>query len=405
MQIELQQRGKYLLVQAKGRLDVSWADYFTDTLLLQIRNGRHDILIDGSELIFLSSAGIRALLLVHKELKTVSGRFSIANPTAFVEQTLSTSGFQMWLRKGFPEDMPAAIYGNEGETLENSGIQRFTLNENAQLKISETADWRPWQVIEKSRVKTLTFSLNDMAFGIGSPAGTFEDARNQFGEFLAVAGNVVFQPPDEQGPPDYLIAEKDYIPRMQCAQVVNCTGGLKYLIRFAPTERTPFYSISGLLRNILDQPGTEVAGFVMLGEIDGLVGTALIRSPGQITEEREIAFPEIRDWLTFCSERSYSHQQALLAGVVSRTSRLLLPALPSASDLSGHIHAAVFPYQPLQNGKIELETAVRKFFTGPPPLAVMHLADDIRPVAGLGESALIRGACWFGPLQNPEVLS
>ncbi len=79
--------------------------------------------------------------------------------------------------------------------------------------------------------------------------------------------------------------------------------------------------------------------------------------------------------------------------------------MPSAPDLAAHIHAAVFPYQPLQNGKIELESAIGKFFNGPPPLSVMHLADDDRPVVGLGESALIRGACWFSPLQNPEVLS
>jgi len=254
-------------------------------------------------------------------------------------------------------------------------------------------------------VKTVTFSQDNYALGIGSAAGTFDDAREQFGEFLAVAGNVVYQPPDEQGHPDYLIAEKQFLPRMQCIQVLNCFGDMGHLIRFAPTDKTPFYPISVLLSNILDQTGGKAAGFVVLGEIEGLVGTALIRSPGLILEEREIPFPEIRDWLTYCGERSYSHQKALLSGVVSKTSDTLLPPIPSRPDMAAHIHAAVFPYQPLENGKIGLEAAIQKFFSGPPPLSVMHLADDIRPVVGLGESALIRGACWFGTLQNPEVLS
>jgi hypothetical protein len=91
--------------------------------------------------------------------------------------------------------------------------------------------------------------------------------------------------------------------------------------------------------------------------------------------------------------------------VVSGTASALLPPLPSSPGVAAHIHAAVFPHQPLPNGKIELEPSVRKFFNGPPPQAVMHLAEDIRPVVGLGESALIRGACWFGPVVNPEVLS
>jgi len=405
MKIECEQRGPYLLIRANGRLDAAWADYFTDTLLRQIREGRHHLVIDGSELVFLSSAGIRALLLVHKELATVSGRFSIANPTAFVEQTLGTSGFQAWLGKGFPEDMPAAGTRDAEAAGKHTGIERFVLNESAMLTVSEPATWHPWQAVGETTVTALDFPATSYALGIGSAAGAFDDARDQFGEFLAVAGNVVFQPPDEQGTPDYLIAEKQYVPRMQCIQALHFNGEMRRLFRFAPTDKKPFYPVSALLSAILDQTGGKAAGFVILGEIEGLVGTALIRSPGRISAEREIPFPEIRDWLTYCGERSWSHQQALLAGIVSRTSGARLPPLPSAPDMTAHIHAAVFPYQPLPNGNIELDAAIGKFFNGPPPLAVMHLADDARPVIGIGESALIRGACWFSPLQNPEVLS
>ena len=405
MQLEFEQRGKYLLIQPKGRLDASWSEHFTDTLLLQVREGKHYLVIDASEMGFLSSAGIRALLMVYKELNIVNGSFVISNPTSFVEQTLSTSGFQMWLKNGFPEDMPDAGMTDEDNIAKNTGIQLFVLNENALLTASESAGWLPWQAVEKERVQTLAFSKNTCALGIGSAGATFEDARDHFGEFLAVAGNVVYQPPDEQAPPDYLISEKQFLPRMQCIQSLSCKGDMAHLIRFAPTEAISFYSVSDLLTHILDQTVGKPAGFVVLGEIEGLVGTSLIRSPGRIGKKRDIDFPEIRDWLTFCGERSYSHQQALMTGVVSRAGATRLPSMPSAPDMAAHIHGAVFPYQPLPNGKIELETAIAKFFNGPPPLAVMHLTDDDRPVVGLGESALLRGACWFSPLQNPEVLS
>lgn len=404
MKIDFEQRGKYLLVQTEGRLDASWADYFADKLLLQIRKGQHHIVLDASGIIFLSSAGIRALLKIFKELNTVSGHFYIVNPTSFVEQTLSTSGFHTWLEKGFPDDMPAAGDIDAKGTLGQNGIQQYIINENAVLTISETANWQPWQGIDKDRVRMLTFDRDTYALGIGSASATFDDALDHFGEFLAVAGNVVYQPPDEQAPPDYLIAEKQFLPRMQCIQVLTWNGGMKHLIRFAPTDSTPFYPVSTLLALILDQTGGNTAGFVILGEIEGMVGTALIRSPGRIRENREIIFPEIREWLTFCGERSFSHQQALLVGVVSNICGPLIPLKPFASGKAAHIHAAVFPYQPLPNGKIELATTISKFFNGPSPLAVMHLADDDRPVIGLGESTLVRGICWCGPLHNPEVL-
>lgn len=405
MKIELEQRGKYLLIQPQGRLDVSWADYFSDTLLLQIRKGRHHLVIDASEMVFLSSAGIRALLQVHKALNAVRGRLWIVNPTAFVAHTLSTSGFTMWLEEGVPDDMPSAGSGNGADNGNGAGIRQFVLNEQAALTVSAPAGWHPWQAVGKNAATTLTFTQDSFAVGIGSAAGRSDDARDHYGEFLAVAGNVVFQPPDEQSPPDYLIAEKQFVPRMQCIQVLNCQGDMKHLIRFAPTEEMAFYTLSALLGAVLAHTGGRSAGFVMLGEIEGLVGTALIRSPGRIRDEMGISFPEIRDWLTFCGERCFSHQQALLAGVVSEKSGPFVPALPSRPDTAAHMHAAVFPYQPLPNGKIPLAATVQKFMHGPPPLAVMHLADDVRPVVGLGESALIRGGCWFSPLHNPEVLS
>jgi anti-anti-sigma factor len=404
MKIDFEQRGKYLLILVEGRLDASWADYFTDTLLLQIRKGQHHLVLDASEMVFLSSAGIRALLQVFKELNTVRGHFCIVNPTSFVEQTLSTSGFQMWLEKEFPDDMPAAGDAGEKEASGYTGIHRYIINENAVLKVSKSAGWQPWQVIDEGRVQTLTCYRDTCALGIGSAAATFDDARNHFGEFLAVAGNVVYQSPDEQALPDYLIAEKRFLPRMQCIQALNWSGEMKHLFRFAPTDSTLFYPVSALLTLILEQTGGKAAGFVILGEIEGMVGTALIRSPGRISEDREIIFPEIREWLTFCGERSFSHQQALLVGIVSVTSGSLIPLIPSALGKAAHIHAAVFPYQPLPNGKIELAEVTGKFFNGPSPLAVMHLTEDDRPVVGLGESTLVRGACWCGPFQNPEVL-
>ncbi len=88
MQLKEEQRGKYLLIFAAGRLDASWSDYFRDEILKHIRNGHHYIVLDGTESVFLSSAGIRSILQVYKELKTGRGSFLIVNATSFVNQTL-----------------------------------------------------------------------------------------------------------------------------------------------------------------------------------------------------------------------------------------------------------------------------------------------------------------------------
>lgn len=406
MQLEHEQRGKYLLIRAKGRLDAAWADYFTAELFEFIRNGLHHIVIDAGEMAFLSSAGIRALLQIYKELNTVRGSFLIVNATDFVTETLHATRFDMWLGKDLPADLPAVCADDEAE---KSGLKYFLLNDKAFLTVTEQLDWQPWQAVDEGLVQRVSFPADRLALGIGSSAETISQARDAFGEFLAVAGNVVYQPPEEQGHPDYLIAEKQYVPQMQCLQLLSCSGEMGWLQRFTPTEEMPFYSISVLLKDMLIQTGQKAIAFVILGEIEGLVGCFLIRSPGILKETRGIDFPEIRDWLSFCSERSYPHQQAVIVGVAGQaadfTDNILLTGLPACPELAAHIHSAVFPYQPLQTGRIELAATIQKIFNGPAPLAVMHLVTDDRPVIGLGESALVRGAAWFGVLQNPEVLT
>jgi hypothetical protein len=322
-----------------------------------------------------------------------------------VEHTLTTSGFSAWVEDSFPGDMPEADAIEPQGQADGAQIRHFVLDGSAGLAVNVPADWRPWSKVETDAIHTLTFPENTFALGIGSPAATVAQARDHLGEFVAAAQSVVFQPPDEQARPDYLVAGEAFHPAMQVIQAITFQGDMGGLLRFAPSDEAPFYPLSRLLAKVLDHTNGRAAGFVLIGEIEGLVGTALIRSPGLLDTKRSMEFPEVRDWLTFCGERSHAYHQALMTGVVSRSHGPLVASVPSVPDLFAHVHAAVFPHQPLPNGRIALDESVKKVLAGPPPLAVMHLAEDARPVVGLGESALIRGAVWFGALFNPEVLS
>ena len=402
MQLTYQQRGTYLLVQADGRLDASWADDFTDALMERIREGHHRLIVDASRIMFLSSAGIRALLRVHKALSAVQGSLQLFNPTDFVRQTLETSGFAVWLIPALPDDRPG-----EAPAPRTDGCQEYALDPQAALRLTRHAAWRPWQVIADDALRPLTFARDVFALGIGSAEANPAAARGRLGEFLAAAGNVVYQPPSEESRPDYLTAEKEYLPALQCAQALAWQGPMAHLLRFAASDEKPFFTVTDLLDMIFERCGTT-AGFVILGEIEGLVGATLIRAPGPAEAARTFDYPEVKQWLSFSGERIFAHQQALITGVAEKRRAdhdPLMPPISSRPDLAAHLHAAVFPYQVLPNGCIDLAVAVGKFFSGPPPLALMHLIDDTRPAVGLGQSALIRGACWFAPIQDPEVSS
>lgn len=404
MQISHELKGGHLLVNATGRLDAGWSEYFSDTILAQIRLGHHQMLMDFSEVSFLSSAGIRALMQVYKELLKVEGKFLIINCNEFIRKTLETSGFQMWLAGDLPDEATAPGIKKE-EIIPSAEI--FILNEKAGLKLSLPAKWQPWQKIDNHLIKALSCNDKIFALGIGSAADSINESRMSMGEFLAVAGNVTYQPPDEDGRPDYLLAENEFVPQLNTIQAMVCSGEMSHLIRFSADDEHRSFLLSEIAEMALHLSKSRVAAFVILAEIEGLVGARLIQSPGFLEEDRKIEFPEVREWLWFSGEKVFPSEMALVFGLVSdsvKSPHHPLLNFSAEKNFQMHAHAAAFPYQPLQNGNIGLNATVRRFFNGPAPLAVMHLTDDNRPLAGLGQSTFVRGACWCSSIKNPEEL-
>jgi anti-anti-sigma factor len=404
MQFHHQVRGKYLLVAASGRLDASWSDHFSATFREYIRQGSHQILLDANDMTYLSSAGIRALVQVIKSVKLVNGSFQIVKANDFVQQTLTMTGFGSWLIPEFPDDMPD---GTENVTrAEYDCYETFPLAGQSSFMFSLPAKWVPWKAVSNGTIVKMRLSKQEFALGIGAPEQAGYDTSSLMGEFLAVGGNVVYQPPRDGENPDFLMAEKDYIPEMHCIQALHCTGDMSHLIRFAPHDEKMYFGVGEIAERTFVETKSEMTAFVILAEIDGLVGSAMIKSPGFLQEEREIVFPEIKEWLSFCGERVHARQQALIFGVAAKNQGdkkpVLLPASSMYKGLYLHAHAAVFPYQPLESGIISIKDTTSKFFNGPPPLALFHLVEDQRPATGLGESAFIRGACWCAPIKNHQ---
>src|SRR6476661_4162607 len=56
-----------------GRLDGYWSDHLASALDEEIRLGRHHLLLDLSDVVFMSSAGIGALVKSYNDLDSIQG--------------------------------------------------------------------------------------------------------------------------------------------------------------------------------------------------------------------------------------------------------------------------------------------------------------------------------------------
>ena len=142
---------------------------------------------------------------------------------------------------------------------------------------------------------------------------------------------------------------------------------------------------------------------MLVAESAGLAGAALRKSPATGEDPHTpFAYPEIREWLSFTSERVYAQSVVVAAGVVMRTPFAPLDPIvrPLGENVlpAGHVHAAAFTYAPLPRGRVELRETVAGLYETEKLQTVLHLLRDDRPITGAGESTFSRGAFWIGPL-------
>ena len=408
MKIETEIQGAIVLLRVAGRLDATWAEHFHDAIRSALREGHHHVRIEAAELEYLSSAGIRALLQIRRELAAVNGSIQIGSPTEFVGNALRLSGLEAFLaEEAGGQGAGAASGGISGEASRAGAADCYPLAAPGGMVLRVPARWRPWAQVRDGDVKALPLPSGVVALGIGAAGNDPREIRAQLGEFLAVAGCMCWQPADmHHHPPDYVTQTGAYVPEIQAIQALAAEGSFSALLRFRPARAGERLSLAELAERALRACGADAAAMVALAEIDGLVGTALSRSPGLVEEGRQPGeFPEIREWMDFCGDRVHAGRSVLLVGFVARPSFAgpwtpFASPLPSNPDVAIHAHAAIFPFRPLPDGRISLEEQVRALFDANEPLDLLHLVEDDRPLTGLGSSSFIRGACWCAPLRG-----
>ncbi len=108
MDIEEARNDRTLLLTPKGHLDSRSADSFQASVLHHIENGEKSILLDFSMIDYMSSAGLRALLIVARKQKENGGQLAICSMKEEVLKVVCVSGL----------DSIVAIYADEEKALQ-----------------------------------------------------------------------------------------------------------------------------------------------------------------------------------------------------------------------------------------------------------------------------------------------
>ncbi len=409
MEVAKKQIGSTVELKLSGRLDAYWSDHLANAIDEAIRQGSHKLVLNMADMAYLSSAGIRVLLKYFKQLREIKGSLGISSPSEGALAILELAGLSSLV---VAEPAPSEVQSQPSDPrrVEKETTVYYVYHE------SDTAGLEAKMIGNPLKLPTANFTSEDcqkvsfpestFGLGIGAFGSGFEDSRTRFGEFMAVSGIGTYLPTDGTNVPDYVISEGLLVPELDVLYGLSWKGQFSDLIRFdAKLEPPGVSSLSEVVEFALETAATDTVGLVIVTENAGLVGATLKKSP--VTSDSAggpFSFPGVREWISFTAERAFERSLCVIVGVASRRTDLpfqaMLRPVESGSALQGHFHAAVFPYRPLQRGRIELFQTMNALFGTETLQSVIHLLADDRELEGVGQSELLRGACWVGALRN-----
>ena len=384
-----------------GRLDSFGAQTLDQELATSLRQGNYALLLDLSNVHYVSSAGIRTLLKYNKQFRSLGGQLRIIALSQNAREVFGLAGITDLLVE--TEDTPEASKGINQISSEKALFECMPLAKGS-LKLR--IHGKPFAATDSYTAggsQLETFSADKYALGLGALGEDFEACKHQFGEYMAVGDLALYMPTDGSKSADYIQRIEKLIPKVVSLNSLIFEGKFSTLARFTTKDQEQSVGLSEITDCLFKQTRAEAMAMVMIAETSGLVGCSLNTSPAI---EHDLAqtfkFPLIRETLDITTEPEYDGCLSLVCGIVHRNLEVLTPfSRPmEGSNLETHFHASVFSFQPIQKNSTDLGSAVESLIEGSKLHNVLHLLNDDRPHEGIGESSFVKGSCWFGPIEE-----
>ena len=93
IEIEAPTSAGQAVIQLHGKLDANTTMIVEQTLLSEIASGQKHLVLDCANMDFISSAGLRSLLLAVKKMKAAGGMIGLAALQPNVKEVFDISGF------------------------------------------------------------------------------------------------------------------------------------------------------------------------------------------------------------------------------------------------------------------------------------------------------------------------
>jgi anti-anti-sigma factor len=374
------------------------------------------LVLDCTELSYLSSAGVRVLITLQKAAAAAGGAVALAGVQPFCLSVLEMSGLAGMIPVfGTVGEAAADLQAHEGagrsaETCETAA-GRFVFHPvgsgagtiDIMGDIAHVIDC----AITEELVAGKPFFETEYSLGLGALGASPEDYLPVMGEAIMVAGTMVWLPTDGNDTPDYMI------PRKASTAVVLHTGfnasmrgGFNEFAEFTAPEGRPA-TIREIYRALFDLAKARrpdyrgVLGLALRAEIHEAFGAGITKSPlrshrpanGKMITDAS----NFREWFESDTTPRHAGATALICGAgedvtadrsgidQDRLRRMFYvnPANQSAQHEVLHNHAVFFRNAPPPGGTHDMDVEMRRVVDEGEFVDMRHLLDQTTVKSGL----------------------
>jgi anti-anti-sigma factor len=432
LNIKFERKNSILIVAPEGRLDAFEAINLGKELDNLLKEDDFYLVLDMSGVPYLSSGGIRTLLVAQKKLARKNGRLCLCNVSEYPAQVIKMAGMDVIFT--FYDSVDAAA--SQILLLENikrsekdwrslpcynrkqTSFHVFQAAESAAaLKIVGNLMKVMHATLEPDDIRKRRFSETEYSIGLGALGGSLEDCLPLLGEMMTIGGTMVWLPTDGNDTPDFLIPQKDTGEVMiHTGLNLALEGEFNEIILVGGADKSQPISIADLYETIFDiarekkTPHSSMASVAMVADLDALFSSGVKISPikkfvpanqGMITDPENIA-----RWMDINKEPKFPGYTMVSFGLgLDLTSDLsglpkkaldnvfyLHPANVGSKRMLLHNHGVVFESLEWQYG-LNLDSEVRRIVRQGEFRDMRHLLDTTRftrAIAGVSYLSNIR---------------
>lgn len=342
------------ITKLTGRLDGVNSEEINKYIITLLDKGIRSVILDFSDVNYISSAGLRVLLINQKKISSAGGEIAIYKVTPNIKEVFKLSGFLRIFRE-IEND-------NEFQTVENN-VESQTKSsvefENLSLEILKVGDssGKIEPIGNSGKIETSSYDKTDVinlpakeienAFGFAAIGDDWDSIKDYFGESFVLNNNLFVYPAVKRPAVDFMI----YSPAMtdtvySFLNGFKLSGSPSVILSFR--MKKTFVEVQDLLDSISKALNLKAFGFTIIAESKGLRGMNLKKVP--ITENKPLNGKNIfdngnfSDWVNFPVDCDDFNSVIAGVGFYADSDKKQLPVystiLPSESRF--HLHSGIF---------------------------------------------------------------